>query len=62
MLYDRAGLDERFGAYASYYQLSPFHLCPCVFFYFLFFFFFEFLSWFPSYIEGNVKFKCGDGN
>ncbi|KAF5821529.1 hypothetical protein HanXRQr2_Chr01g0015091 [Helianthus annuus] len=59
MLYDRAGLDESFGAYASYYQLSPFHLCHCVFY---FLFIFSFLSRFPSYVEGNVKFKCGDGN
>ncbi|MFS7957029.1 putative nucleotidyltransferase, Ribonuclease H [Helianthus anomalus] len=36
MLYDRAGLDERFGAFASYYQLSPFLFALVFYFLFLF--------------------------
>ncbi|MFS8012331.1 hypothetical protein Hanom_Chr14g01319571 [Helianthus anomalus] len=60
MLYDRAGLDETVGAYTLLFnQLSPFQFAL----YFLFLiYYFSFFSRFPSYIEGNVKFKCGDGN
>ncbi|MFS8007022.1 hypothetical protein Hanom_Chr14g01256041 [Helianthus anomalus] len=36
MLYDRAGLDESFGAFAIYYQLSPFQFAIVL--YFLIFF------------------------
>ncbi|KAF5783256.1 hypothetical protein HanXRQr2_Chr11g0505831 [Helianthus annuus] len=59
MLYDRAGLDESFEAYALIKPAKSFPICPLFFISYLFL---VFLSRFPSYIEGNVKFKCGDGN
>ena len=54
-----AGLDKSFWSSHMHNQLSPF-LFALESFYFLFNFLF--LSRFPSYIEGNVEFKCGDGN
>ncbi|MFS7947110.1 hypothetical protein Hanom_Chr06g00544241 [Helianthus anomalus] len=57
MLYDRAGLNESFGAYALFYHLSPSQFV----FGLLFLIYFKFLSRFTSYTEGNVEFKCGDG-
>ena len=58
MLYGRWDQTRAFGSLHAHIQLSLFQLCPRVF---LFLILFLFLSRFPSYIEGNVEFKCGDG-
>ncbi|MFS7966279.1 hypothetical protein Hanom_Chr09g00771951 [Helianthus anomalus] len=41
--------------------IKPAKSFPFMPFVFLFFIYFSILSRFPSYIEGNVEFKCGDG-
>ena len=54
-----AGLDESFWKFIRAYPAKSFPIMPSSL---LFLILFLFLSRFSSYIEGNVEFKCGDGN